>query len=238
MKTHLVSFATYNYLNSQNNLKESALKHGIDVVHNYNPEHIEPKFVKEYNHIFQDFTSRGAGFWLYKSWVLMDIYNKIDEGDIFIYCDVGASFINDIGPLVELTKEKDIVLFKVHNCYTNTYVKRDTFYYMDCDKPEYYHQELTNGAFMFFKKCEKSLGFIEKYFYFCKDYKIITDSVNECGLDNLEGFHESRHDQSAISLLTIKEGIELYRDPSQYGNNFGMENSNYGQIVNHHRHKY
>ena len=69
--------------------------------------------------------------------------------------------------------------------------------------------------------------------------QIITDGQNQCDLDNLEGFKEHRHDQSVLSILAIKNEIQLHRDPSQYGmywiNDTKWKDSNYGTVLRLHR---
>lgn len=236
MKIHLVTFATDNYINSQKNLSKSALDNGVDYVHEYTPNNIDDDFIKKNNIILNDFKNRGAGFWCWKPWVIIDVMKKINNNDVVIYSDIGATIISNITPLIDIVKDVDILLFKVHNCLIKSYTKRDALFYMDCDNEDFYNKELTNGAFQVYKKNEKSLVFLEKYLYVCTNVDIISDNHNICGLPNIEGFLDHRHDQSVLSLLSIKNGIPLYRDPSNWGVDFLMENSNnYGQIFNHHR---
>ncbi len=67
-----------------------------------------------------------------------------------------------------------------------------------------------------------------------KDERLSTDSNNQCGLPNYEGFREHRHDQSIFILLTKKCGLLGFRDPSQYGNPVMdlYPHSNYPQLIN------
>lgn len=239
MKKHLISFATDNYKNSQDNLNISGIKYGFDTSFGYQPKHIDHYFINNNNDVFQNGDIRGYGYWIWKPFILLDYMNKIEYGDIVMYSDVGLSFISDVTPLFNLLVDnKDMLFFKVHNCTTNMFIKRDCFFYMGCDDKMYYDTELTNGAFQIFKKTKKTLSFLENYSFLCKDYRLISDSTNECGLNNFKEFIDHRHDQSILSLLRIKNSIEIYRDPSQYGNEFITENSCYGQIINHHRIKY
>ena len=49
--------------------------------------------------------------------------------------------------------------------------------------------------------------------YLCEN----NDIPNVCGVDNFPDFREHRHDQSVLSLLSVKHKLEIFRDPSQYG---------------------
>ena len=83
---------------------------------------------------------------------------------------------------------------------------------------------------------------------------ILTDIPNACGLSNLPEFKDHRHDQSILSLLAKKHNVEMFRDPSQWGNPHKRPsarqknemlpfpysdepflNSPYGTLLNHHR---
>ena len=89
----------------------------------------------------------------------------------------------------------------------------------------------------------------------CTDFPKPSDRPNVCGLHNLPGFIEHRHDQSILSLLALRDQLEVIRHPSQYGNHLKDEpyrepgewksrpykvdeiyfNSPYGALLNHHR---
>ncbi|MFA6571356.1 MAG: hypothetical protein WCT77_08975, partial [Bacteroidota bacterium] len=63
---------------------------------------------------------------------------------------------------------------------------------------------------------------------------IISNSQNVTG-NNLEGFINHRYDQSVLSLLVFKHKINLFCDPTQYGNFRGQDT--FGQILLHTREK-
>jgi len=91
---------------------------------------------------------------------------------------------------------------------------------------------MTLASFILIKKTEFSMSFIEEWLTFCQDYRILTDSPNECGLENFQNFFDHRHDQSVLSLLARKHKITLDIDPSQYGNDRRDINM---QLINHTR---
>jgi hypothetical protein len=72
---------------------------------------------------------------------------------------------------------------------------------------------------------------------YCKDERIITDIPNTCGYGNYPGFIEHRHDQSILSILVASQKIEVFRDPTHYGNSNikKYRNSNYSQLLHHSR---
>ena len=46
-----------------------------------------------------------------------------------------------------------------------------------------------------------------------RDARILCDGPNVCGLPNLDGFRDHRHDQSILTILAIKHGIKTHPSP-------------------------
>ena len=42
---------------------------------------------------------------------------------------------------------------------------------------------------------------------YCADERCVSDIPNQCGLENLDGFQDHRHDQSIITLLQLKYNL-------------------------------
>jgi hypothetical protein len=148
------------------------------------------------------------------------------------------------------------MLFRTHKHLNKTWTKRDCFVLMGCDSAEYWEAEQLMGGFSIFMKNEKNIKFLQEWLHYCCNKFIITDTPNTCGLENLPEFVDHRHDQSVLSILGVKHNIEIYRDPSQWGNSFKIEsyrksieithdpnvnsscpyaNSPYGTLLNIHR---
>jgi hypothetical protein len=184
----------------------------------------------------------------------------MQDGDMLIYLDSGFMIVADIRPLVRLCLEQDGTLLFTNGYLNRTWTKRDCFVLMGCDEDRYYNVEQTVGGSHFWIKNPRSMEILGKWLEFCCNENILTDIPNSCGLDNLPGFVQHRHDQSVITNLSISYGIERFRDPSEYGNSRKtadlkvpgeriiappdsrmncsqsiMENSRYGTILNLHR---
>lgn len=230
---HLVSFATENFYNSQKLLNESSLLNGVDFVHTYNPTNIDQTFIFDNDVIINGFKNRGAGYWLFKPYIILDVMKSINENDHVVYVDSGINFIDNIHKILDIIDD-DIILFNCHGHLNKTFTKRDCFVYLGCDSDKYVNGQHTNAAIQIYKNTPRSIAFVKDYLYWCKNPNVITDNPNICGLKNYPEFVDHRHDQSILSLLSIKNDIPLYRDPTQYGNQFKI-NNDYPQIFNHHR---
>jgi len=252
MKLFLVSFANGRFKESQDLLNSSAIKNGVNATFDYSPEQLrKSSFYKKNKSILDQ--ERGAGYWLWKPYIILESLKKMKLGDVLFYSDSGIQIISPIDPLVKIVLEKDIVLFSNDEHLNREYAKRDCFVLMGCDKKAYWDAKQIQASFQVYKKSKRSLEFVKKWLAYCCNEQILTDKSNMHG-ENFSDFVAHRHDQSILSLLSLKEHVEIFRDPSQWGNYskhkeyrvFGeflqhsystkpFTNSPYSQILNHHR---
>lgn len=255
-KRYLISFATVEFHESQQRLKKSAYAHGVDKVFEYSQQDIrKTTFYRENRSILDQ--RRGAGYWLWKPYLLLETLKKVPEESIVVYSDAGIEIIRDLEPLFTICKKNSpFALFSNAGHLNRTWTKRDCFVLMDCDTEEYWNGQNILASFHLWRKCEKSLSFLEQWLSYSRDPRVLTDIANQCRRDNFPEFIEHRHDQSVLSILAIRWGLEIYRDPTQWGNPDKLEeyrepgeflhnaytskpfrNSPYSTLLNHHREK-
>ncbi|SFC74941.1 hypothetical protein [Butyrivibrio sp. YAB3001] len=180
---------------------------------------------------------RGAGYWIWKSYIILKTLENMNDGDYLLYSDGGSVYVNDIQYLIDvLNRDKlNYMVFTTLQIEKN-YSKRDAFILLDADSPEYTDSIQRLGGFWVIKKCAESISFVSEWQKACLDPRIISDSPNKLGKDNYPGFVENRHDQTALSLIAKKHHFPEYRDPSQWGNNTDewnkeiLDRSTYPQI--------
>jgi hypothetical protein len=108
---------------------------------------------------------------------------------------------------------------------------------MGCDAPKYWNALMTNGAISLWINNDENIKILNEWLIYNRDIRILGDDPNMCGLPNFMEFKDHRHDQSVLSLLCAKYNFEIFRDPTQWGNeeiNL-FTNSPYSQLFNHHR---
>ncbi len=192
------------------NLITAKLFGGADRVWQYSPDDIDELFYSKYKNILSN--PRGAGLWMWKPYIILKALEKIEYGDYLMYMDAGAYYIRSLKYLKgQLERdEKDILLSSIllpnaHWC------KRDAFIIMDCDMKEAKEMHQVEATYVFFKKTDHSIQFIKKWLEWMTNEHLIDDSDNILGKPNYPGFRENRHDQTVLSLLAYKEGIEPYK---------------------------
>jgi len=91
------------------------------------------------------------------------------------------------------------------------WTKRDTFVLMGCDNEHYWNQTQLEAGLIGLKNNKFNNDLIEEWISFCGNEQIISNSPNESGLNNLDGFIDHRQDQSILTNLQIKYNIPHQR---------------------------
>ena len=214
MRATLISFSTPEFRLGQILLNLTGRIYGAGKTISFKrSDLLKTEFYKQHKHILDQ--PRGAGYWLWKPYYILETLNKLEENEILIYADAGLFFRKNIRPLTDLTQaENGIALFYNYG-KLGDYTKRDMFVAAGCDTPEYHQAPLIHANIQVYRKCPASLAFLRDVLTFCTTDELITDAPNRLGLPNLEGFIDHRHDQSAFSILAHKSRIRIYLDPSQ-----------------------
>ena len=255
---YFVSYSNEKFNESLKKLEKSALKYGIDKSFIYNPDFILNTEFYEKNKIILD-NPIGIGCWLWKPYVINYVLDKLNVGDYLLYADAGSEIISPLDDLLRICEQKDIVLFEVFGAKNYQWVKRDCFVLMDSDSERYANAEQVAACFILLKKTDFTVKIMKEWLEYCCNPNILTNIANVCGKEDYEGFKSHIYDQAVLSLLAKKYNIELFRDPSQWGNNIKLPklreffesvvddkylegnikiNSPYKTLFNHHRGKH
>ena len=240
MKKVHVAFANDKFTKSLDILEETSLRIGnVDQFIRYKPFDLQAdRFWQENQRILSQ--PLGAGYWIWKPFIILQTMKHLDDGDIVLYTDAGMKVLDSLDPLFEITKtSKDNRMLFAETWFYGThlhseYTKRDCFILMGMDDPRYYKERVLNAAFHLWMKTQKNIDFLTEWQMYLKDSRIVTYEPNTCGQPNLPDYIDHRHDQAVLSLLSLKYGRELYREPTQFTLNEKFENSPYGQLFDHH----
>jgi hypothetical protein len=210
-KVHLITFASGEFSSAQQWLARSALEFGrIDFVSASSPANIQDTtFYTAHRDILD--APRGAGYWLWKPFLILEKLTNVADGDFVIYCDCGGyRFLRAVDPLLEWADTLgDGAMPGVsvpHFGLNAKWTKRDCFVYMDCDSERFWQHPQIQASYSVWKKTRATTDFVAEWLRYCCDPRIVTDAPNTCGLNNLPGFVEHRHDQSVLTNLVIASG--------------------------------
>lgn len=204
-KLILVSFADSRYRNSLKRLEEQTREFPFD----------ERYFLTEKNCLTKEYWRklkpwlyrRGYGFWAWKSSIVKDYLNKLDDGDMLFWSDAGIMWNATPESLLKfdeyikmLSGDNDILVFG-QPTIEKEWTKGDVLEALGV----YNNEEICNsnqywaGCFLV-KKTKRTEEFINRLIDLCELSKeLITDKRSS--VPNREGFKEHRHDQSLFSVL-------------------------------------
>ena len=225
---YFINYASNGFLNSQKEGIRTAKLFGFET-YAYSDLDIDENFKKSNKNILEQ--KRGSGYWIWKPYIILDMLNKMNNNDFLIYMDSGANLIGDPQKYLDIIDDNGILAFSMVQ-KTSKWTKGDCFYEVNKDKDYKFSDEnQLQGTYIFFKKCDFSVNFVEKWLSLCTNENLITDSPN-INMNNLPDFIDHRHDQSIFSLLSYNEGIINIPQIDQYCVEHGLDISR--KIVNRH----
>lgn len=239
MAVRVITFATSEFARSADELARSAARYGLPTTI-YAPASPEVIALKR-AHPEITRLPRGAGYWLWKPWLIRHELATIPEGDVILYADSGCSLLGDPAVLVALTEARPIVVFG-HRAIgepdgmLRRWTKRDCFILLDADSEQCWNAQCCSATFQLYRNAPEARAFVDDLLAACTDPRILTDAPNVMGKDNLPEFVDHRHDQSVLSILALKYGLPEHPDPSQYG--LPHTGAAFGHLFDHHRRRH
>ena len=219
MELHLLNYADdrFNhkggrFKQNQINFNLSAKKQGISNIISWNWEKLtETDFYKQ-NQEYLERDSHNNGF-VWKPYIILDTLRKISFGDIVFYHDSVPWGLNrSINPLVDLCISNTGLLLwqygQKERHKNRKWTKRDAFVYMGCDETKYHEGFVIQATVIFIQKNNFNLDLVSEWLMYNLDERIASSKPNTCGLPNLPGFVDHRHDQSILTNLSIKYNIK------------------------------
>ncbi|AIL65925.1 hypothetical protein NOVO_07970 [Rickettsiales bacterium Ac37b] len=209
---------------------QSAHDYGIDRIFTYSPQDLDHKFYMDNKFILEK--KRGAGYWLWKPYIILDAMRRLPEGEIILYLDGDYHIKNDLSLLVELTKKYNRVLvyngmsaegkIKLHTSHAKNYhfVKRDAYVLMDCDREECYNALHLCASVVLLVNNQKNREFIQQWLKYSRDPRIVTEQPNVIFKEDVKKFLIHLHEQAILSLLylryTSEEQLVITKDDILY----------------------
>lgn len=206
-KVYLISYADGPavYFKNQNALAASAINKGIDFILNYRRSLLDPEFTKQYAHILSH--KKGAGFWLWKPWIILKTLETMQENDVLFYADAGVLLRKPVTPLLSLTDQHDIVLLEYDPDHywgkPINVTKREVFKTLDCDTEHCHYGKHVWAGFMILKNTTKSRDFIKRWLEYCSNEKLLTD-VLDPSIQQYPEFKKHYHDEAILNTLYSK----------------------------------
>ena len=210
---YVINFADQNFYKQQKTNSKTAYEKGKgDLVIEYNENDLADLKNKYPNHFK---IKRGFGLWFWKPYFILKTMELMHDDDYLFYCDSGAIFIDDIHKLIPdlNSSEYDIMFFEqplLARCFT----KKETYYLLNYN--DFSGNQLL-GGYIFLKKSNKTIKYMKEWLNAMSDLRVLSPEKFLPDIIEDKKFISHREDQSVLTILCKKWGIQAYRDPSDFG---------------------
>jgi hypothetical protein len=150
---------------------------------------------------------RGAGYWLWKPWLILRVLHAIPQGDIVVYFDSDIS-VNDDPVEFASECERNGISAIESGFMSNTFTKRDCYIILRADSKEYYDAPQVWAACLAFQNTPLIANFITDWLAACCNPHLIDDSPSVLGPE-VTGFMTHRHDQAILTIMLKQAGFRL-----------------------------
>jgi hypothetical protein len=201
------------FLQNQNSLATSVINRGADFILNYRKHHLNADFVKKNSRLLD--YSKGAGYWVWKPWIILQTLKTVPENSIVIYFDSGFVVTAPLTPLIELAKQHDIILIKHDDLNTTCgmITQPETFNRMGCKTDACYQSPHLWSAISVYRNTPAARQFVEKWLAYCQDPVCVVENEilnvgtpqEKSSFEPYPGFIHHHHDESIVSVLYAKE---------------------------------
>ncbi len=203
---------------NQKTFAYSALHKGIGFIFNYQHHLIDPAFLEKHKNVFAK--RKGAGYWLWKPWVVMNTLKQIPENAYLIYCDGGFTFEKNPKPFLDLLKDHDMVVFAYggplgSHCKPSALIKTHTNTEAGRKSPALL------GGVLFMKNTPTTRHFVGQWLKYCEDDDLL---LYEDGPGNA---HRADESMLAVTYFHNPKGVFVIK---------GTEKIMYDYLRYHHRH--
>lgn len=234
MSINLVTFASQEYRQSADILRDSAWRHGVNGVMLRTPEQFAlSNIYRENQALFSQ--PRGCGYWAWKPLAILSAMSYDD--DVLIYADAGVEFIGNVQEIIS-RMDQDIFLFG-NNWEHAHWCKADVMAELG---PWGWFGKQVQASVIFFRVTDYTRHFVGEWLDWClfEGGRLIDDSPSRT--PNHPEFREHRHDQAILTTMAYRDGLKLHWWPASYNDGaFIYEKlpqyaaDDYSVLFNHHR---
>ncbi len=212
MKVTLLTYATPNFAGPAKNLVDSAIASGFDDAVLLGPQDIAETDFRRRNAALLE-APRGAGYWLWKPYLVLQAVRRLGRGECVLYSDAGRtnyySFSSRPRRLIDKMEAAGrgyLIGSPVpHLGLVGEWTKRDCLDIMGATAEAVRRVPLLM-TWSLWTNSPESIDFLETWLSYCCDPRCLSDAPNVLGNPDLPGFKAHRYDQSILSILAHQRG--------------------------------
>ena len=217
--------------------KSALEKGGFDVCIAFNETSLDEEFVDRNEQLMKAAT--GAGYWVWKPYIVLKTIFAMNDDDVMFYNDVTGIFIKSMDPghfcimdeqdmdigLFQVTSKIEIEIFKFFKLFKDhnvnceeKYSKADAWILMGMDRKNKKISQTGQllSGFILARKTFRAIQFFSMWYTYNQDERIVSNKKSHFEHES-DLFVGNRNDQTVLSLLRHRCGIQPFPDLSQWG---------------------
>lgn len=202
----LITFADNQFSASAKTLCHQSLKCNFDSANLFTPAHIDSKFTEAHMETFS--YKRGAGYWLWKPFIIQKSLNQLRDNDILLYLDAGVLLRKPAEYFKELAQKNEITLWREYSKYpSNNYWVDEKVWLSVVGSGNGYHEPHFWAGAILIRNSRTTRSLINNWLELCTKPNLLhpDSSIDYMFNGELIGH---RHDQSLLNcILSLNRGI-------------------------------
>lgn len=185
-----------------------------------------PGFIREHRE-FLSTQTRGLGYWIWKPLIILSYLEKIQAGDILVYCDAGSEINDSLSLELERylpDRDQDCTIFPMHDRSVAQWTNKICRQYLDPDDTFGKYPQLASGLIIL-RSSPVVRELCNAWLCACirDNYSYVKDRTSPD--DESPIFVEHRHDQAIFTLLLYKYKLQGKLDAKEldFYSNFETE---------------
>lgn len=237
----ITSYCTPEHAAPMEMLFASALRHGAQEAQGWSRSQLEEtSFYRANRRVFD--AARGAGYWAWKPFFILETLKNSAEGDIIVYNDAGrhqAPYVVDrsLGTLADwVVRHRGGALPGVYIPQwglNRQWTKGECFQAMNCDTSDIRDHPQVQATFSVWQRNDRSMDFVSEWLRWCVTPEAISDE-KVSDVPDAADFRDHRFDQSVLTNLSLKNGLACFGDPHQIaigGNRSNASDKRIGHLI-------
>lgn len=203
------------FLSNQITLAKSALNKGIQQIYMYGKQNIDPEFYATNKKTLE--YSKGAGYWLWKPYFVLQTMQKLPDDAIIIYADSGVIFSSPPAKnLIPLLADSDIIV-PVYGKPVPllAHVKKEAQKILDIENdPVIRDAQAIWASYFVLRNNEYTRGIVKKWLLMCEQHDVLTDFPMDSTIQ--DAIYETHlHDQALLGVVLAQnpERVKFIRRP-------------------------
>lgn len=213
-KVHFTTFGTGRWAVKKMVLRIQARRLGAHSTSSWSLRTLPKSFIDSVSPYIHE--KRGAGYWLWKPYILSQELSKLNYGDVLVYCDAGceidANRSSRFEDYLQQTNSNPFLAFTI-NQTSKFWVNDATIAYFGLSRSsEVLQQKQFEASVVIIKKENESIRILQQWLNIALERPDLFSDISSAGT-NFEGFREHRHDQAILDILLKLNGVSgILRD--------------------------